>query len=260
MCTVLFLREVHPRYPLVLAANRDEMFARPARPPERLLERPPAFGGVDEIAGGTWMAVLPGGLVVGLTNHPVGSRPDPSLRSRGALVLDAARAGSPEAAVELLRAVDPRRYNPFNFFVASARGVTVAYGRADARRCELEEVPTGVHVLPNQRLDAPLAKVERARALAPPLATALLPGARALLGDHQQPAVPGPGVPADPRHSDELRCAAAALCIHTPHYGTRSAAVVALAGGGVAEYWHAEGPPCTAAFTDQRPLLGLPVV
>src|ERR1700758_3547718 len=54
MCTIAILLDVTAGAPLVVAANRDEIYARPARPPESLGAR--IAGGVDALAGGTWLA------------------------------------------------------------------------------------------------------------------------------------------------------------------------------------------------------------
>lgn len=261
MCTVVFVRRPSARYPLVIAANRDELYARPTRGPELLGESPRAVGGIDELAGGTWMAVVDTGLVVGVTNQRRGGRREAGLRSRGELVLDMARRGSRAGAIAVLESVDPRRYNSFNAFVADASAVTVGYGRMDERRVELEEVGEGIHVLPNDRLDCPTHKVARAIELAAPLAAAesceelALAGAE-LLGDHHRPPLAelaeletAGGFPAPVAR--EL----AALCIHTEHYGTRSSSIVALDTGGIACYLHAPRSPCQTPYQDLGHLL-----
>ncbi|MFW5921048.1 MAG: NRDE family protein, partial [Polyangiales bacterium] len=62
MCTIVVLHHVHPRHPLIVAANRDEFYERPATPPHVLSEQPRVVGGLDRRAGGTWMGVTGGGL------------------------------------------------------------------------------------------------------------------------------------------------------------------------------------------------------
>ena len=99
MCTLILLDRVVPGFPVVVAANRDEFFARPAAPPALFpsTEGKPAYLAPQDLeAGGTWMGVNASGLFVGLTNRPVAVR-DPSARSRGLLVLDALGAETAEA-------------------------------------------------------------------------------------------------------------------------------------------------------------------
>jgi len=52
-----------------------------------LRENPAAFGGRDQLQGGTWFGINEHGLVVGLTNL-AGGVLDPSRRSRGLLVVE----------------------------------------------------------------------------------------------------------------------------------------------------------------------------
>ena len=102
MCTIAFLVDVIAGAPLVLAANRDELYARPTRPPERLA--PGIAGGVDELSGGTWLAVRADGRFAAVTNQRALATPPPGLRSRGLAVKELAAAHDPEAYVE---SIDP---------------------------------------------------------------------------------------------------------------------------------------------------------
>ncbi len=250
MCTLLILRHVHPEWPLVLAANRDEFLARPAVGPQVLSTTPRAIGGRDVERGGTWMGATDGGLFVGLTNQR-GSLGQPAPRSRGEVVLRALQAGSVEAIERYLDDLRPADFQPFHLLYGDAARLRVAYARPDAARLVREDVPEGLHVLPNDVLDAPdLPKVRRARGLAaevarrpwPELATAL---AR-VMADHTLPSLEE--VPEPSRRYQ-------ALCTHTPGYGTRSSAIVALAPGRVAHYLASDAPPCQGPFRDVTALL-----
>ena len=78
----------------MVAANRDELLARPTDPPLLLTEQPPRWGGRDRLAGGTWLAVDPAGRVGAVTNRHPGGRPptrDGTRRSRGDLPLEVLR-------------------------------------------------------------------------------------------------------------------------------------------------------------------------
>ena len=255
MCTFVLLQRVHPDYPVVIAANRDEVYARPTAAAAVLVEEPRVVGGRDRRSGGTWLGATAAGFVAGLTNQRTWRLPDPALRSRGEVVLEALRRGSVDGVEALLAGLDPRAYNPFNLVYGDAGGLRVAYARPDRERVELDAVPDGVHVLPNDRLDAPgFAKVARARALAARAGSPRELGR--LLGDHHRPDLaevtpPPPGSPFDRALARELD----ALCVHTPAYGTRSATVLALVDGAVARYLYADGPPCRTAFADLTGLL-----
>lgn len=259
MCTVLILRRVHPTLPLVLAANRDEFYARPTRGPEVLLPSPRTIGGRDEVRAGTWMGVTDGGLFVGLTNQRSAGPADATRRSRGEVVLRALERGSVEGVERLLAALAPAEFNPFNLLYGDAERLRVAYARPDG--LVQADVPEGVHVLPNDFLDhAGIAKVSRARALTGDpsgLSWAQLSHAlKQALADHDLPPLEDVEEPAqDSRFTRELVRQLQALCIHTPAYGTRSSAIVALLPGRVAHYLATEGPPCTSPWVDVRPLV-----
>jgi uncharacterized protein with NRDE domain len=260
MCPVLILNQVRSDFPVVLATNRDEFFARAASPAVRLLDAPRAVGGRDLVKGGAWMGVTEQGVFVGVTNQRTSKSPDPAKRSRGELVMEALRAKTPNAIEALLSSVDGRAYNPFNLLFGDAHELKVAYGREQSAALQIETVPPGLHVLPNDRLDcADFPKVARARqllasdlqapfeALRDALITTLADRARPALEDVPEPAL-------HPFLTRAMLRELSALCIRTETYGTRSSTIVALAQGRVAHYLYADGPPDRASFAD---VLGL---
>jgi Transport and Golgi organisation 2 len=124
MCTIAILLEVVAGAPLVLAANRDEVYARPTRPPESLGEG--IAGGVDVLSGGTWLAIRRDGRFAAVTNQRALAPVPPGLRSRGLAVRELAAAADPDAYVA---ALDPTRYASMNLVWCDARGVSIAYVR-----------------------------------------------------------------------------------------------------------------------------------
>jgi uncharacterized protein with NRDE domain len=87
MCLVAFAIGASERWPLVIAANRDEFLARPTLPLARwqTASGQEIISGRDLRAGGTWMGVTPGGRIAFLTNVRQAS-PEAAPRSRGELV------------------------------------------------------------------------------------------------------------------------------------------------------------------------------
>jgi uncharacterized protein with NRDE domain len=53
----------------LLAANRDEVYARPFSPPRRWVAETPFWAPRDEDEGGTWIGVNERGLVAAITNR-----------------------------------------------------------------------------------------------------------------------------------------------------------------------------------------------
>ncbi|HEY3110168.1 MAG TPA: NRDE family protein [Chloroflexota bacterium] len=233
MCFILALLGHRADLPLVLAANRDEMRARPSRAPFRW-PREAIWAGRDEVAGGTWLGVNDRGLVAAVTNRRERTL-DPSLPSRGRLCLGLLGRPSAEAAgLALADELAARRYNPFNLLCADARGGWVATWRGE--RSALEP---GAHLITNRGEldDRSLPAVARAFELLDAIDTAaplddLLLALGRLCAD-----VAGP----DP------------ICLLGGDRGTVSSSLIALdADGRLAAYWHADGPPAEAPY---RPLV-----
>jgi uncharacterized protein with NRDE domain len=89
MCLVALAIDQHPRFPLVIAANRDEFRDRPAQPLDWWSpgdDAPDILGGRDLRAGGTWLGLTAAGRLAFLTNVRNPARHDPASPSRGAIV------------------------------------------------------------------------------------------------------------------------------------------------------------------------------
>lgn len=122
MCTLVVLRRPEHDWPLLLAANRDEMIGRPWRPPGRHWpDRPEIVAGFDELAQGSWLGLNDHGVVAGILNRFGTLGPAPGQRSRGELVLEALDHADAGEAARALAQIDPRAYRPFNLIVADNR-------------------------------------------------------------------------------------------------------------------------------------------
>ena len=258
MCIIVLFFRVHPQLPLVVAANRDEYYARPSSGPVVLEESPRVVGGRDMQRGGTWMGFAEGGLFVGLTNQRTIGPPEPARRSRGEVVLGALRAGTVSAVEQLLATTDARAYNPYNLVFGDARQLRIAYAREGDPLVRVQALEPGIHVLDNDTLGTPMPKVARAEGIARSIAGLpwfeLSAALHAMLADHT---LPEPAqVPPSPSWMDpEIARRLQAICVHTPAYGTRSATIAAVGPDGVMHYGFAPGPPCQTAFADVTALL-----
>lgn len=252
MCTIAILLDVTTDARLVVAANRDELYARPTRPPERWSSG--IVAGVDVQSGGTWLAVRDDGRFAAVTNQHALSAPPPGLRSRGLVVRELADAADPEAYVA---AIDPTRYASMNLVWGDPAGVSVAYARREGS-LEVERLAHGVHVLCNDRLgagwfprgDRLRDAIVRATAGRPAFG-AIVGALETALGDHTRSPldlVPPSHLP--PALARELT----ATCIHSERYGTRSSTIFAARPGHRLAYLHADGPPCTTPFRDRSDL------
>lgn len=255
MCTIALIHRARSDHSLIVAANRDEFYARPATGPQVLDPERGVVGGRDH-KGGTWMGLTAQGFFVGLTNQRTGHEPSGELRSRGEIVLEALRAGSVDAVRALIERERAGDFAPFNLVFGDGRELWVAYAREQG--WETRALPPGVHVLANDRLESPwFPKADRFKRKIEALLDEGYPALRAelehALGDTEIPAE----VPIDPEVSisPEWARALQALCIHTEVYGTRSSTVAALSPGRVHEYRFALVAPETAPFRDFTGLL-----
>jgi uncharacterized protein with NRDE domain len=254
MCLLVVLHRVVPGAPLVVGANRDERRDRPARALATLRSGPPrVVGGLDELAGGSWLAVNERGVLVGLTNQVSGRPPDPQRRSRGELpLLGAAQPSAPAAVAELARRVRAQRYNPCWLLLADRRSLYAA-GVGGSGPPRLLALAPGVVVLGNLPLGRPTAKTRRVqhqvhRLVGQPLEV-VLRGLARILADHEPPEAVGPGEP---------RGARAACCVHDGDYATRSSHLVVVPEDPrqPPRVLVADGPPCQAPFEEARGCFG----
>lgn len=215
MCTLLFAVGVHPRYPLVLAANRDEFYARETAPAGWWREAPQLFAGRDLQAGGTWCGVTRAGRWAALTNVRDPADVRAGVVSRGALVADYLRGGAGPG--EYVAAIAGERYAGFNLVCGDRDGVWYMNNKTGERR----RLGPGLYGLSNAALDTPWPKVVRGKAgLAGLLAgEGMSPSAIAAMLADTTPAadaeLPDTGV------GLELERALSPLCIAMPGYGTR---------------------------------------
>src|SRR3954464_3517159 len=113
MCLIVLAWHAHPRFPLVVAANRDEFHGRKAAPAAFWRDRPEILAGRDLQAMGTWMGVTRHGRFAAVTNYR-GAREPSAAESRGALVTSFL-AGTASAADYMADvAVRASRYSGFN--------------------------------------------------------------------------------------------------------------------------------------------------
>ena len=161
MCLIAFAWRKHPRYRLVLAANRDEFHARASAPAQAWADAPGLHGGRDLTKGGSWLLAAETDRVAAVTNVRNGLEPgDADWRSRGELVLAFARASERPSDWLAELSLRAHEYGPFNLLVGAAGELHYASNRPRYRHRPLKP---GVHALSNGDLDAPWPKTARVR-------------------------------------------------------------------------------------------------
>ncbi len=159
MCLILLAWRAHPDYPLLVAANRDEYFARPSAAADFWEDPPGLLAGRDLEAGGTWLGVTPAGRFAALTNYRNPAERRPQAPSRGDLVRGFL-AGH-ESPRRYLQAVERRaaEYNGFSLLVGD---ITSLYFYSN-RGSTAAPVSPGVHGLSNHLLDTPWPKITKGK-------------------------------------------------------------------------------------------------
>lgn len=150
MCLLLLQYRTVAAAPVLLAANREEMFGRQATLPSIHVNGPRAIYATDQQAGGTWLGANQHGLVVGVTNRPKSQLPDRP-RSRGLLCRDLLTCTSAaEATAAALAEMKTGRYAGANYLCCDARTANVLHG---GDRPEVVPLDAGLHVLTNGNIN-----------------------------------------------------------------------------------------------------------
>lgn len=220
MCLILVAWRAHPDYPLVVAANRDEYFARPTAP-AAFWPSAGIVAGRDLRDGGTWMGFSRRGRFAALTNFRDPARQLAAAPSRGHLVAGFLADDRPPSRWLATMAGDAAAYNGFNLLAGD--GEQLAWFSNVSG--ELRLLPPGIYGVSNHLLDTPWPKLTAAKSA---LMTALsaLPedqGLFDLLRDdsiHPDAALPRTGV------SLEWERLLSSAFVRAAGYGTRSSTVL----------------------------------
>ena len=215
MCVAALAWNAHPRWRLVVAANRDEYHERPTAPLAHWGHG--VIAGQDLRAGGTWLGAGAQGRFALVTNHRVEGYPRPELATRGALVTDWLEQGALPANMAAM--------NPFNLLCIGMEGALFA---SNWPHEQVRTLQPGIHGVSNGPFDQPWPKARR-------LCAALDEWLELDSGDSEplfaalhdetarQPVEPGKTDP-EPRLSG--------VFIRDPLYGTRCSTVVMVGSDG----------------------------
>ena len=206
----------------MVAANRDEFYARLSRSARYWDDSPHVFGGRDLVAGGTWLAVTTTGRFAAVTNYTDFLRTEKPPVSRGDLARGFLEGDS--AASAYAAGVDGARYQGFNLLAFD--GVDLVY--ACNRTGEIRVLQPGVYGIANSPLDDVWPKsargIARLRSIA---ATATTDDLFEVIGDES--ADYGP----DGSEPESARPATPAF-LRGKDYGTRASTAVIFDSGHIA--------------------------
>jgi uncharacterized protein with NRDE domain len=233
MCLILFAWQAHPRYSLVLAANREEFHERPTAAAEFWQDHSGLLAGCDLQAGGTWLGVTRTGRFAAITNYREPQAPELQLEySRGHLVRDfLIGEESPRSHATLLHERGGA-YHGYNLLLGVPEQLSYVSNRNDRPT----SVSAGIHGLSNHLLDTDWPKVHSGRDHLESL----------LAGDEVEPEdlfelltdrtlTPGK-MPEDFENSELPEQLMRHYFIVSPVYGTRSSSVLLVSKDGNVEF------------------------
>jgi len=229
MCLLIVAWRVHPRYPLLLAGNRDELHARPAAALDWWTGPVELLAGRDLEAGGTWLGVTSHGRLGVVTNV----RGNPCQRdgapSRGAFIprFAASRRGALDFATAL--ATDADAYAGFNLLLHDGDHLVFA---SNSPSFTTRALPPGVYGLSNDSLDVPWPKVVRTRARFNAILADDEPRREAMF---EALADTAPATAHELATSQDREPVTTPPFVLDPVYGTRCTTLVLIGSGGIVE-------------------------
>jgi len=253
MCLIVLAWKTHPRYPLVLATNRDEFHERHSAPLDYWEGMTSVLGGRDMEKGGSWLAANVDGRWAAVTNYRDGSPSSASAPSRGHLVRNYVASDQAAAAYAANVEESLSEYPGCNLLIAGAEGLFYASNRHESGpRSRIETVTPGIHGLSNHLLDTPWPKVEhckqRMQTLLDSDGEAITRSLFELLSDRSiadDPDLPSTGV------SVERERVLSAPFIVADTYGTRASTVLLIDNQGTVQM-HERGFGADGAEIGQR--------
>lgn len=233
MCLVLFAWQAHPRFALVLAANRDEFHARPTAPAAFWDDMPAILAGRDLQAGGTWLGITRTGRFAAITNYREPQAPELPLEfSRGHLTRDFLKGAESPADFAVRVMACGEAYRGYSLLVGAGDELLCISNRIE----QAQAVAPGLHALSNHLLDTDWPKAHHGRErLGAVLAQDRIDSEVLLQLMADRALVPG-----EEPEAFDLRLAPERLTrmafIVSPEYGTRSTTVLLIGRDGVAEF------------------------
>jgi uncharacterized protein with NRDE domain len=229
MCLILLSFKQHSRYPVILAANRDEFYERPSAPVAFWDDAPDILAGKDMKDGGTWLGITRRGRIAAVTNYRDPASMMDGAPSRGWLVREYL-SGMEDPAVYFEKVAQRAdRYNAFNLIAGDASRLFYFSNRDLSNRGRIMELTPGLYGLSNHLLDTPWPKVERGKtALNLMLAGEEKPDPEDIFGILSDRSRPDDSRLPDTGVGLEWERILSAIFIVSPVYGTRSSTVLMI--------------------------------
>ncbi len=157
MCLILLAKNFHPKFKLILAANRDEFYERPTESAKFWNDHPNLFAGKDLKANGTWLGITRQGEVAAVTNYRdfYSHKDNSEFQSRGKLVARYLTEYCSHEDFSIYISQHGNKYNSFNLIFGNSDDL-VHYSNISNR---LTKIVSGIHGISNHLLDTAWPKV-----------------------------------------------------------------------------------------------------
>ncbi|RBW69437.1 NRDE family protein [Bacillus taeanensis] len=228
MCLILFAHRVHPIYPLIVAANRDEFYNRPTKEAHFWDDHPDILAGRDLKQMGTWMGVTTTGRFAALTNYRELVELDINKQSRGEIVSNFLAGSDCSSHYLQTLAKKKEQYEGFNIIVGDRNELWYYSNRTN----EPIKLEPGIYGLGNSLINTPWPKVVIGKQLFQNAISERMVDQEQLfeaLANVEQPTdnlLPNTGV------GEEWERKLAPLFIKTENYGTRASTVLTVSNDG----------------------------
>ncbi len=231
MCLIVFGRNIHPKYKLILVANRDEFYARPTEVANFWEGPNKILAGKDLEAGGTWMGINRFGHLAAVTNYRDPASYQKDKVSRGEIPINFLKMN--ESTVDYLAQLraNASTYNGYNLLALDQEQL-IHYNNQQDKETTIEN---GIHAISNATLDTPWPKVTRAKELFRSVVDGTFTHDQLIkmMGDTQTASaekLPDTGIPKN------LEMAISSMCIRTEKYGTCSTSAITISTDGIVDF------------------------
>lgn len=159
MCLILFAFQAQAELPLVVAANRDEHFARPTQLAQFWQDSPNILAGRDLEAGGTWLGTSRDGRFAAITNLRGATNPIGDL-SRGQL--PAVFLNSTQSSLSFAEHISAtaHRYSGFNLLLFDGKELVYCNNHLQSEHNSPSILTPGIYGLSNGGLNDAWPKIE----------------------------------------------------------------------------------------------------
>lgn len=222
MCLIFIAVKSHPRYKLLVAANRDEFYDRRTAPAAFWSDHPQVLGGRDLEAMGTWLGMTKSGRLCMITNFRDLRNIKAKAPSRGKLVADFLL--DKISGESYMKKVEPhaKEYNGFSLIAGT---VDTLFYLSNYRNGVIQ-LNSGLFGLSNHLLETPWPKVEKGKREIEALLKSQLISAGDLFRILSDETISPDDVLPDTGVGLERERSLSPAFIRSPGYGTRSSTVI----------------------------------